>query len=304
MDILRLVLLLTLASSDAIADSWKELAPRAGFRSDATLVLVPVTVTDRHGAVIQGLGPEAFSVFEDKIPQQIVSFNEEDVACSVGVIFDLSGSMARKAAVAKAALRAFVDRAEPDDEAFLVGVSDRPETKVRFTRELGEIMGRISLAKTGGNTALVDTVYVGLRLARDARNTRRALLVLSDGMDNHSRYSESELLRAALESDVQIHTIALYDPKSEKALALQKQARGVSLLSELAARTGGLHFAARNGRDIDKAVKLIGRALRTRYVIGYRPDTSTGQEGKWRTLQVKVALPEARVRARTGYYDD
>jgi Ca-activated chloride channel family protein len=181
----------------------------ARFRTDSTLVLVPVTVTDHRGATVSGLASEVFAVFDDRLPQLILSFNEQDVPYSVGVIFDVSGSMKDKLPQAKAALRTFLHDANVGDEAMLMSVSDGPSLRTRFTRDFGSLLEASSVSSAGGNTALVDTIYLGLTHMRRARNSRKALLVISDGIDNQSRYSTRELMSAALEADVQVHTLAI-----------------------------------------------------------------------------------------------
>lgn len=272
------------------------------LRSDARLVLVPVTVTDRRGAILTGLAQEHFKLYEEKTPRPIASFKEEEAPCSVGVVFDVSGSMKPTLAQAKSALRAFFDTANADDEAFLMTISSTPGDMAGFTTEFANLLSRLQFRKASGSTAFIDTLYLALSRMREAHHGRRALLVISDGMDNHSRYSKGELKNMALEADVRIHTIALYDPpRNKKPLELQEEHRGLLLLDEVSKETGGLHFVASNENEIQDSITRIGRALRTEYVIGYRPVTFD-RSGKWRQIQVKSTVPDARVYARAGYY--
>jgi Ca-activated chloride channel family protein len=274
----------------------------ASIRSDVRLVLVPVTVTDRRGAVLTGLVQEHFKLFEERTPQQIASFKEEDVPCSVGVVFDVSGSMRPRLAQAKSALRAFFETANSDDEAFLMTISSAPGDMSGFTTDFGNLLDRLQFRKASGSTAFIDTVYLALDRMRSAHHARRALLVISDGMDNHSRYSKAELKNMALEADVQIHTIALYDPPlNKKPIELQEEKRGLLLLDEVSRETGGLHFVAANETDVQQCITKIGKALRSEYVIGYLP-RSVDRSGKWRQIQVKTTLRDVRVYARSGYY--
>ena len=249
-----------------------------------------------------GLAAEHFELFEERRLQRITSFKEQDAPCSVGVVFDVSGSMKPQLAQAKSVLHTFFETGNSDDEAYLMTISSAPGEISGFTSEFGGLLDRMQFRKAGGSTALVDTVYLAMSRMRAAHHPRRALLVISDGMDNHSRYSTGELKAMALEADVQIHTITLYDPpRNKKPIELQEERRGLLLLDEISRETGGLHFVATNDADVKRSVTKIGQALRSEYVIGYQPRSFDGS-GKWRTIQVKSTLPDVRVYARSGYY--
>ena len=199
----------------AFATAWPagaqaRLMPEAAaFRADSNLVLVPVTVTDRHGAIVNGLKREAFTLTEDGVRQQIRSFAKEDVPVSMGIVMDLSGSMKGVLGDAKEALRILMKGANPGDEAFLNSVATSTRANSGFATDFDSILHKVAFEGAAGDTALIDTVYVSLRQLRAGVHTRRALLVISDGMDNHSRYSKGELLELAVESDAQIYTIAI-----------------------------------------------------------------------------------------------
>ncbi len=294
-----LVACATLPNAIALRSDYWDVAR---FKADSHLVLVPVTVTNHRGATLSGLTPEAFTVFDDRLPQLILSFNEQDIPYSVGVIFDVSGSMKDKLPQAKAALRSFLKDANHGDEALLMSVSDGPSVRTRFTHDFGTVLEASSFSRAGGNTALVDTIYLGLTQMRRARNVRKALLVISDGIDNQSRYTARELMSAAVEADVQIYTLAIGEPNgTRKGIELLERARGLSFLSDLSEKTGGLHFVVLNASEMRDAARQISRALRNQYVLGYRP-ASPGASGKWHAIQVKLHLPDTRVYARQGYY--
>ena len=265
-------------------------------------MLVPVTVTDDRGAPVTGLASDVFSIFEENAPRPIISFSEEDLPCSLAIVFDLSGSMRDRLDLARAALRAFFQFAEPDDEAFLMTVADHPVTRTGFTSDFGTLAGSPIFSQASGSTALVDTIYLGLSNTLRGRNPRKAMLVISDGMDNHSRYSQPELESVAMESDIQIHTIALGDlPVNAKGREVDNRARGVLYLKRLSNRSGGLHYVARRGADLTEAAHSIGRAIRSQYVIGYRPAVLDAA-GKWKPIKVKLSIPRTRAHARLGYY--
>jgi Ca-activated chloride channel family protein len=273
----------------------------AAFRADSTLVLVPVTVVDRRGSIVNGLASDAFTLTEDGVRQQIRSFSEEDAPVSMGIVLDLSGSMKGVLGAAKESLRALMKDANPADEAFLNTVSTRPRAYSGFTHDFDEVLGRIAGENAGGDTALIDAIYESLQELRSGVHTRKALLVISDGMDNHSRYSREELLRLAAESDAQIYTMAVGNaPITSKPIALMEEKRGLLFLDELAAKTGGMSFIVHGQTDILAAAASVGRALRNQYTIGYVPGGSD-RSGQWRRIRVKVAASGLRAYARMGY---
>jgi Ca-activated chloride channel family protein len=275
------------------------------FRADSNLVLVPTTVVDRRGAVVNGLPSAVFTLTEDGVRQQIRSFSEEDIPVSLGIVLDLSGSMRRVLGDAKETLQALMKDANPADEAFLNGVSTRPRPYSGFTQDFGEILSRVAFEEAGGNTALVDTVYESLQQLRSGTHPRKALLVISDGMDNHSRRSKGELLEFAMESDAQIYTIAVSDSSKQYAKPMERmeENRGLLFLDELSARTGGLSFVVHSQADITAAAGNIGRALRNQYTLGYVPGTNS-RNGQWRRIRVTVAGSGMKAYARTGYRND
>jgi len=306
-----LSLLLVLTFGDAEAQRAVE-APV--FRISVPMVLVPVTVTDYNGKTIDGLRADDFKVFDDQRSQKIVSFSSDDAPCSVGVVLDISGSMQPVLSQGKEIAHAFFQAANPDDEFQLLTVSTQPAATSGFTSDTAALEESIGLTNPGGLTALIDTVYLGLSQMRDAQWPRRALLIVSDGKDNHSRYSQSELMRVALEADVQIYTIIMdtgledvstrsapYRPTLiTKPWDRGEERQGPEMLEELSDRTGGLHFRIR-ASEAKEAVIKVGRALRDEYVIGYHPADS-GTSGKWHRIRVKLNASETHVHARKGYY--
>jgi Ca-activated chloride channel family protein len=273
----------------------------ADLRVDVNLVLLPVIVTNRSGVTVNGLTASAFTVLEGNTSVPIASFGSEDVACSVGVVVDLSGSMQSKGGVAARAMRAFFDTANSDDEAFLLTLATRPGTPSAFTSNFGELEAQLSFAQTGGATALTDTIQLALTRLRMAHTAHRALIVISDGMDNNSRYSEAELLRMAQEADAQIFTIGMApSTANKKAIELSEERNGLAFLEHLAMKTGGLSFTLASYEDPAPVATKIGNAIRSQYVIGYRP--TDNEPGKWRAVKVVVNMPQVHVSTRNGYY--
>ncbi len=278
------------------------------------MVLVPVTVTDHNGRTVEGLRADDFNIFEDQVRQQIVSFTSEDAPSSVGLVLDISGSMRKTLGSAKAVAHSFFESANPEDEFLLLTVSSEPAEIPGFTTDIAALEENVEAAQPGGMTALIDTVYLGLNRMRKASRPRRALLILSDGMDNYSRYSKRELMRVAIETDVQIYTIIVDNGSTvastgtipfrpsliRKPVDQGQERQGPQLLEELADKTGGLHFHIRNDFEAKEAVVKVSRALRNEYVIGYQPPTPS-MTGKWHQIRVKSNVPKVNVYARNGY---
>jgi Ca-activated chloride channel homolog len=307
-------LVLSLAISIGETDGQSVSRP-ATFSTGTRMVLVPFTVTDHSGKTVPDLQAKDFDIFDDQTPEQIVSFAYEDAPCTIGLALDISGSMKSTLDFVKEGAHSFVRMANPEDEFLFLTVSTLPSASPEYTNDVAELEQDISFVRQGGFTALVDTVYLGLNRMRQAPHPRRALLVLSDGMDNHSRYSKSELLRVALEADVQIYTVIIdngssslstngvpYVPSLVKKPWQQTADRqGPNLLEELANKTGGLYFHAANGDKVKEAMTRAGQALRSQYLIGYQVADS-GLSGKWHRIHVKTTVPKVHIHARSGYY--
>src|SRR6266700_1998279 len=194
-----------------------ELLPKANIRVDSTLVLIPVTVTDPMNRFVTGLEKENFKVFEDKKEQQVAQFSSEDAPISVGVVFDCSGSMGHKLEKSRLAVAQFFKMANPEDEFFLVRFNDSAQLIQPFTTSLEEIQNRLTFTQSKGRTALLDGVCLALHKMKKDRNPRKALLLISDGGDNNSRYTEGEIKNLVKEADVQIYAIGIYEPVSGRS---------------------------------------------------------------------------------------
>ena len=274
------------------------------IRVDVDLVLVNVTVTDPFNRLVTGLEQENFRVQEDNSEQEIIHFSGEDVPVSIGVIFDLSSSMANKVDKARQAAVQFYKTANPQDEFFLVSFADRAQLTSRFTNSVEELQTRMMYTSAKGRTALLDGIYLGLSQMRSARNAKRALLIISDGGDNHSRYNESDIKNFVKEADVQIYAIGIFDPLATRSRS-SEELNGPSLLNELTELTGGRVFPVENLNDLPDTAAKIGMELRNQYVLGYRPSNHT-RDAKWRKIKVKLrppkGLPPLNVYAKSGYY--
>jgi Ca-activated chloride channel family protein len=271
------------------------------LKVDVDLVLVPVTITDPMNRLVTGLEKDNFQLFEGNAPQQIKSFSSEDAPVSLGVIFDSSGSMSSKMDRAKDAVIEFFKTANPQDEFFMITFSDEPEAVTDFTNSVDEIQNKLVFAVPRRRTALLDAIYMGVSKMRQAKYAKKALLIISDGGDNHSRYTENEIKSVVKEADVMVYAIGIYD----RFFASTEERLGPELLSEITELTGGRAFTIDNPNDLGDVATKIGVELRNQYVLGYRPTRNT-RDGKWRKIKVKLlppkGLPPLRVYARTGYY--
>jgi Ca-activated chloride channel homolog len=273
----------------------------APIRKKVDLVLVPVTITDQMDRLITGLDRDNFQVFDGKEKQDIQHFSNEDAPVSIGVIFDMSGSMTDKIDRAREAVVEFCRSANPQDEFFMITFSDQPRLAAGFTSNPDDIQNKLIYTVPKGRTALLDALYLGMHKMKEAKNQRKALLIISDGGDNHSRYTEQEIKSQIKEGDVIVYGIGVYDayfPTVEERL-------GPQLLSEVAQVTGGRTFTIDNPNDLPDVASKIGMELRNQYLIGYKP-TKTTNDGKWHKIKVKLriprGLPPLQVYARTGYY--
>jgi Ca-activated chloride channel family protein len=274
------------------------------IRVDVDLVLVNVTVTDPFQRLVTGLERDNFRIFEDNIEQEVVHFSSEDVPISIGVIFDLSGSMSNKVDKARLAALQFFKTANPQDEFFLVSFNDRAQLASRFTTSVEELQTRMMYTQPKGRTALLDAIYLGLSQMKAARNPKRALLIISDGGDNHSRYNERDIKTFVREADVQLYAVGIYDPIGYRQRTAEEM-NGPALLTEVTELTGGRAFAVENLNDLPDIAAKIGMELRNQYVVGYKPANNT-RDGKWRKIKVRLrppkGLPPLNVYSRTGYY--
>lgn len=279
-------------------------APSDEIKVNVDRVLVPVTVTDPLGRLVTGLEMKNFRVFEDKKEQEITSLTSDDVPISIGVIFDMSGSMSDKVEKARQAAVQFMRTANPLDQFFLVTFNDRAALNSGFTSSVEDLQNRMMFTQSHGRTALLDAIYLGLSQMRRAHNTRRALLIISDGGDNHSRYNENDVREFLKESDCQLYAIGIYDPIGIR-MRTPEELNGPSLLDEMTEMTGGRVFPVTNLNELPDIAMKISMELRNQYVLGYKP-SNTKRDGTWRKIKVKLrppkGLPPLRVYAKTGYY--
>lgn len=276
-------------------------AHETNIRVDTQVVLIPVTVKDPLNRSVTGLESEHFKIVEADKTQDITYFASEDAPLSVGLVFDASGSMNNKLQKSREAAAQFFKTAGVDDEFFLIQFNDRPVLAQAFTNEPGEIQNHLTFSQAKGRTALLDAIYLALTEMKKARNPRKALLVISDGADNSSRYTTSEIRNLVREADVQIYTIGIFDTYS----STPEEMRGPGLLREISDQTGGRPFIITSVNELPDVAAKIGIELRNQYVLGYTP-SNTMRDGKYRKVKVELiqprGLPKLKAYWRPGYY--
>jgi len=275
--------------------------PAVQFRKNVDLVIVPVTVLDRNERSVTGLSPDQFSVLEDKTSQTIRYFSNEDEPIALAVVLDSSASMATRFEDVRQAMSEIIDASNTNDEFHIIAVSDTPRVEVEPSDSLDDFQNVLASFQPRGQTALWDTMMVALRQLRNAPFQRKAMVVISDGGDNHSRITEQELKSRLKEAGVQMYAIGIYDP-----FAFRREERlGPLELDELTSVSGGRMISVRNRAEILGAVRQISRELRDQYVIGYYPSRPE-RDGKWHKVKVTltgVSKPrDLRVFAKKGYF--
>jgi Ca-activated chloride channel homolog len=270
------------------------------LRADVDLVLVPVTVTDPANRPVLTLRQDDFLLLENSVRQQIRYFSHEDGPISVALVLDCSASMKKKIEYEGQALSEFFNNANPADEYFAVTVSDKPQLIATSSDSIGTVQDRLAASPPHGHTALFDAIYMAISQLRTARYYRRALLIISDGGDNRSRYTRKEVKSLIEEADVLTYAIGIFDEEPIPLLKSLEERMGRDWLSELTDASGGRTIAADDRRKIPEIAAIISRELRSQYVLGYRPINSA-RDGKWRKIMVKVAPVSDAVRLQAHF---
>ena len=277
--------------------------PTANIRVDSSLVLIPAHVTTANGNSVTDLTKENFRLFEDGVEQEITFFAQDDAPLSVGLVFDSSGSMQNKIRRSAEAAQKFFTTAGSEDEFFLVEFNERPKLTVPFTSNSQEIYKRITRTRPFGRTSLLDAIHLAMEQMKHARNLRKAIVILSDGGDNRSRYTEAEVRNAMLESDVQLFAMGIFNQTDAHKLTQEEQ-NGPHLLDELAEQTGGRNYPVDRIDDLASISERISRELRSEYVLGYSPSNKV-RDGRYHEVTVRLDAPDAprglRLYFRHGY---
>ncbi len=273
-------------SAGSIADPT--LNPRTKpVRVDVDLVLVPVTVTDAYNQPVIDLPRQNFTLYEGGVAQPIRYFSNEDAPISVGLILDCSGSMRNKIEYEQEALAEFFKYANPQDDYFAIAVSSHPEVIATSEQSIETIQAKLGETEPRGGTALYDAVYLGISRMRSAQHQRKALVIITDGGDNRSRYNLKETRKMVQEADVLTYGIGIFDDVPMNMFKTFEERWGRKWLSQITDPTGGRAIAADDRKQIPQIAAIISRELRNQYVLGYRPSDRT-RDGKWRKVQVML----------------
>jgi len=264
------------------------------LRVDVNLVLVNTTVSDLQGRLVAGLDRQNFRLSEDDVEQKVEYFSLEDLPISVGLVLDATGSMAAKMPAARNAALAFLKTSNPRDEYFLIEFSDQPKLVEDFTTDIARLQKRIFSAAAHGLTPLFDAVQMGLEKMDGARNTKKAILVVTDGEDNNSRHTFFDIREFARHRDSLIYAIGLVGSE-----------RGRTTIGDLVETSGGRAFYVSSMNQLEDICTRIAIELKSQYLLGYH-STNLSKNGKWRQIHVDLippkGLPALTVRAKTGYY--
>lgn len=269
--------------------------------SNTDLVTFTVTVTDPYNRYVSGLTKKHFQVFDQKEEQEIAYFSDDDAPVSVGVVFDFSGSMSGdKITRARKALGKFIETSHQNDEYFLIGFNSRAQLLLDRTRDGDALLDKLTFVQPKDNTALYDACYLGVEKVQRGAHKKRAILVISDGQDNNSRYTFQDLRRSIKEADIVMYAVGIVGSGGD-ALDFQGQA----ILEELASTSGGKAFFPSTSAELDDNFERIALELRHQYSIGYRPKNFVA-DNQWRKIKVKVTpprgMPRLTVRSREGYF--
>jgi len=288
--------------SQAPQETSAEKKSNQTLKIDVDLVLVNATVTDSLNRIVSGLEQKHFQIWEDKLEQKVEYFSTEDVPISVGIIFDVSGSMKDKISTAQNAAGTFLKTGNPEDEYFLVEFANRPEVAADFTTDITKLQSKLLLTPAKGMTAMYDSVYLGLEKLREGSNPKKALLLITDGEDNRSRYTFQNVKDFVKEQDVQIYGIGIVDEFNSQ---LGAGRTGRAMVEELSEITGGHAFFPDSVYELEDICTKIAVELKNQYVIGYH-SSNGAKDGKWRKLRLKVNPPKdiqhLSVRSKQGYY--
>jgi Ca-activated chloride channel family protein len=280
-----------------LTDSESTLHRAKPLRANVDVVLVPVSVTDLMNRPVLGLQEQDFKVYEDNALQKVQYFSAEEAPISVGLLLDTSKSMANKFVTERAAAEEFFKNANPQDDYFVITFADQPRLLTTSIQSIEDMQQTLTASSPDGHTALLDAIYLALARMRSARYQRRALLIISDGADNHSRYGLKEVRRLVEEANVDVYAIGIFDSVFFRSF---EELMGKRWLGEITDVTGGQTVAAASLDKVPELAAAVSRQMRNQYLLGYRPQ-NISRDGKWRKIKVHVVPSAGTSRVQTHY---
>jgi len=292
----------------AAASLWAQTRPggRGGdfkLEVDVDLVVLHATVVDTSGHYVTELVTDRFKVFEDGVAQKVAVFRDEDVPITVGLVLDNSGSMRENRRAMITGGLAFAQSSNPLDEVFVVNFMDDYYLELEgkeFTSEISELKAALEKTVTQGNTAYYDAVRASLQHLQQGTRQKKALLVISDGVDNTSVSSFDTLLTEAQQAEAAIYLIGL--PCAEEKRDCRRAKRNLRKLAEV---TGGLSYFPTSIEEVESLCRSVAHDIRNQYVLGYYP-TNRARDGSYRRVEVRINPPKGHknliARTRSGYY--
>jgi Ca-activated chloride channel homolog len=302
---IRPLAVLLLAAAAQLPSAQKPIDTDYTVNVDVELVHLPVSVVDKDGYPFLALQQQHFNIYEDRVLQDITLFKQEDIPVTVGLVLDSSGSMRYEMASLRAAASTFVRESNSEDETFIVSFGDQPRLDQDFTRTARDLNASLDRIAAHGSTSLYDAVSFAANHIQKGFHEKKALLVVSDGVDNRSRYKSEEVLDELRESRIILYTIGLARQDGPLGDAFLFKTKGKKILEQFAKVTGGRAFFPGSMKEIDEICRMIARDLRSQYTLGYRP-SNTKLDGSWRKVTVQVrppgGSPKLRVHTKQGYF--
>src|SRR3989441_5028166 len=270
-------------------------------------VQLPISVLDKDGRPVNGLTKNDFAIFEDNVQQQIQIFKHEDIPLSLGLIIDNSGSMRNKRERVNSATLTFARESNPEDETFIVNFDDAAYLEQDFTGSIGDLIDALDNIDARGETALYDALYLSAEHVKNGKKDKKALLLITDGEDNVSKYGINKVIEALKQSKVTLYTIGLLEEDDQRGGLFKKppSKKAKEDLQKFADITGGQAFFPKNIDEVEELVTHIAHDLRNHYTISYTP-TNAKLDGSYREIAVKVNPPKNLGKitwhTKQGYY--
>jgi Ca-activated chloride channel homolog len=271
------------------------------FRAETRLVVCHATVVDKNGHLVTNLPQSAFTVYENKVRQEIRKFKREDIPVSLGLVIDNSGSMRNKLAKVEAAALALAKASHPEDEVFIVNFNDtayldNPEGK-DFTNDIAELEQALKRIDARGGTAMRDAIQMSIDHLKKGHHDKKVLVVITDGNDNSSLVTMDQIMKSAHQSGILLYGVGLLTEEEHREAAKAKRA-----LNDLAEATGGKTYFPKDLEEVDQIAHEVANIIRNQYTIEYTP-SNAAMDGTFRAIQITAkGAGNLTVRTRSGYY--